>query len=80
MHILDVSQAGARLHGNFSVDVGDILQIAFDGDEVAARVQWIKGDMFGTQFCFSLPASAEARVMNLLGIKVHKPTGRCGGS
>ena len=67
VHILDVSRAGARLHGTYAVEIKDILQIAFDGDQVAARVQWIRGEMFGTQFCCPLPKAAETRVMGLPG-------------
>lgn len=76
VHILDVSRAGARLHGTFAVGIGDVLQIAFDGDHVAARVQWINGGMFGTQFCSPLSPSALTRIMSLLGISVHQPPGR----
>ena len=75
VHILDVSRAGARLHGTFAVGIGDVLRIAFAGDQVAARVRWIKGDMFGTQFCSPLSQSAQTRIMSLLGISVHKPSG-----
>ncbi|MBA4306776.1 MAG: hypothetical protein C0429_08575 [Sphingopyxis sp.] len=65
VHILDMSRAGARLHGAFAVVVGDIVHLALGNDHVAARVRWTKGRMFGVEFCRSLDQALVTRILNL---------------
>ncbi|MBR0551752.1 PilZ domain-containing protein [Stakelama marina] len=50
VHILDISQAGARTFGSFTAKVGDLVELTVGDEQVTARVRWVKDRTFGLEF------------------------------
>jgi hypothetical protein len=56
IHILDLSESGARAAADFTPLPGEPMDILWDEATITGRVVWIRSDRFGLRFDQPIPA------------------------
>jgi len=55
LHLLDLSENGARLHGDAHAEIGDHISLWWNGRKYHGSVIWQRDRMFGLAFNAAMP-------------------------